>query len=214
MTPMSRFFRRVQPTSPDKHLKLQEPGQVARGLLPYRWILRPVLIAMLVTTAACPFPSDLEQAAVDGGQSSPPVMLSAQPAPEFSFPGPMILERGDSRVLTLEVEDTDIGDSLFLRLYVDYNRPQPTPPWAECQAAPTGNETRIVDCPTATLCNGVDVTNEATDHVLEAMVSDRAFIPDSDPAAEGQPAFRAVSDPQRGAYSLRSWILRCTDPDA
>ena len=168
----------------------------------------------VATSAACIIPPDLEPAddIPDGGPSSPPVILSASPAPEFSFPGPILLQRADPRILALEVEDNDTTDATYVRLYVDYNRPptsMPTPPWADCQAAGLSQSAvRIVNCPTNALCTPIG-TEDTTTHVLEALVSDRPFILDSDPQAEGQPPFRAVADPVRAAQSLRSWLMTC-----
>lgn len=175
-------------------------------------------IAVAVSASACIIPPDLEPAddAPDAGPSSPPVIRSASPAPEFSFPGPIQLERADARILALEVEDNDLADGIYVRLYVDYNRPpisMPTPPWADCQAA--GNSLlsiRIVNCPTNALCTPIG-TEDTTEHVLEALVSDRPFILDSDPQAEGQDPFRAVADPVRAAKTVRSWLMTCVPPE-
>ena len=170
-------------------------------------------IAIATSTGACIIPPDLEPAAdvPDAGPSSPPVILSASPAPDFSFPGPIQLKRADARILALEVVDNDLGDSLFVRLYVDYNRAPtnaPTPPWADCQSASTNQAVRIINCPTNALCTPIG-TEDTNDHVLEALVSDRPFILDSDPQAEGQDPFRAVADPVRAAKTLRSWLMNC-----
>ena len=164
-----------------------------------------------LSSAACIIPPDLEpeEALSDAGPSSPPVILSAQPA-EFAFPGPIVFQRPDERVLALEVEDNDILDAIFVRLYVDYNRPPtnaPTPPWADCQH-PGGTRTRIIDCPVNALCTPID-QNDSTNHVLEALVSDRPFILDSDPVAEGQPPFRATADPAGAAKTIASWLMQC-----
>ena len=160
-------------------------------------------------SGACLIPPDLEPATGDAGPSATPVILSAQPT-EFDFPGPVVFERGDSRILSLEVEDGDRGDTLYVRLYIDYNRlptSAPTPYVEECQAAPIDSAVRLIECDTNTICNSVD-TNQ---HVLEAMVTDRPFILDSDPAAEGQLPYRAVAEPQRAAFSFSRWLMSCVD---
>jgi hypothetical protein len=163
--------------------------------------------------SACLIPPDLEPANQDAGAGSPPVILSAQPI-EFAFPGPMLLERGVSRDLSLEVQDGDIDDTLFVQLYVDYNRLPtfaPTPSYASCQAAPTGTAIRLISCDTGALCNSIEPSSDMVDHVLEAMVADRTFIFDSDPQAAGQPPYRALAEPQEASFSTRSWVLQCQD---
>jgi hypothetical protein len=175
-------------------------------------------LAVATSAAACIIPPDLEpaEASADAGSGYPPVIVSASPAPEFSFPGPIVLHRPETRSIALEVEDNDLADTLYVRLYVDYNRPptsMPTPAWADCQQAPQDSAIRIINCPAASLCTPIG-TEDGTEHVLEALASDRPFIPDSDPQAEGQPPFRAVADPQRAAQSLRSWLMTCDTAEA
>ena len=175
-------------------------------------------LAVATSAAACIIPPDLEpaEATADAGPSSPPVILSASPAPEFSFPGPIVLHRPETRSIALEVEDNDIADATYVRLYVDYNRgatSMPTPAWADCQAAGGTSSIRIIPCPAQSLCTPIG-TEDGTEHVLEALVSDRPFIPDSDPQAVGQAPFRAVADPARAATSLRSWLMTCDTAEA
>jgi hypothetical protein len=170
--------------------------------------------AMLSTVAGmqvgCLIPPDLEPASQDAGGGSPPVIRSAQPA-EFAFPGPILLEHGDTRQLSLEVEDGDREDTIFVQLYVDYNRPPtnaPTPAYASCQAAPTEDTIRLIPCSTASLCNSIATTDD-TPHVLEAMAADRSFILDSDPQAEDQPPYRALAQPQEASFTISSWVMSC-----
>ena len=164
--------------------------------------------ALPVLGAACVIAPVSEVDSVDAGPSSPPVIMSAAPSPEFSFPGPLILDRQDERTLSLTVQDLDIGDVIYARLYVDYGLPDPQPAYAECQAASTGESTRVIACPTNAICNALDAA-DVNDHVLSVMVADSEFLSDSDPAAEGQDLYRAILDPTRAGSSTRSWIMRC-----
>jgi hypothetical protein len=162
---------------------------------------------------ACLIPPDLEPASQDAGGGSPPDILSAQPV-EFAFPGPILLEHGDLRTLSLEVKDPDTEDTLFVQLYVDYNRAPtsaPTPAYASCQAAPNGTATRLIACGTGALCNSIGDT-DTDPHVLEAMVADRTFILDSDPQAFGQPPYRALAEPEKASFTIRSWVMSCQMP--
>lgn len=162
--------------------------------------------------SACLLPPELEAGTFDAGPSSPPVIVNAGPAPDFSFPGPILLDRQDERTLSLTILDNDLSDVVHVRLYVDYGRPDPEPAYAECQAASTGALTRVVVCAVNAICNPIAATDQG-DHVLEAMVADREFISSGDPVAEGQPLFRALREPTRAAHSVRSWILRCNPPE-
>ena len=168
--------------------------------------------ALLITSqlmgSAC---LQLEVGGYDAGPGSSPVITGAGPAPDFLFPGPIILDHQDSRTLSLDVLDNDLDDVVHVRLYIDYGRPDPEPAYAECQAAPTGEATRVLACPVNSLCNAIGDTDQG-DHTLEAMVADREFLADSDPAAEGQDLYRALRAPTRAAYSFRAWVMRCNPP--
>jgi len=189
-------------------------GAVARVLL---FLSKSMSGALLVGALAgqpglgCVLPPDLEPAGPDAGPSSTPVILSASPPESFAFPGPITIPREDSQIMVLNAVDSDLVDSLFVRLYVDYNRgPRfvPTPALADCQAAPSGDQTRIIGCPTNALCTTV-LGDDNTEHVLEAVIADRSFILDSDPEAFGQPQYRAVADSDRAAFSIRAWVMTC-----
>jgi hypothetical protein len=171
-----------------------------------------LLLATQFLGSGCIFPIPFEVEGADAGPSSPPIITGAGPAPEFILPGPMILDRQDMRTLSLDVHDNDLEDVVHVRLYVDYGLPDPEPAYAECQAAPTGEATRVLACPVNALCNPIGDSDDGF-HTLEAMVVDREFIADSDPAAEGQPLFRAVRDNARVVRSYQTWVMRCNPPE-
>jgi hypothetical protein len=202
MTSMSRSGGRSGLADLRMSMRSLVSGAMARLLL---------CCSMGMYGAACLIPPDLEPAGADAGPSSPPIIVAAQP-PELALPGPIVLDRADQRALALEVDDLDLADTLYVRLYVDYKRIPPlfeaTPFLAECQAAPSGAAARIIDCPTNSLCTLIPDPDPGG-HVLEAMVSDRAFISDADPQAEGQEPFRAVADPTRAAHTISAWIMSC-----
>jgi hypothetical protein len=168
-----------------------------------RWML-----ASGAAATSCVIPPNLELDEVDGGTGSPPVIISSGPSPEFSVPGPLVLERNDSRDITLTVEDLDIDDDLYVRMFVNY--PVDTAVRAECQVGPTGSTTRVIECPTARLCEGVD-DQDTSRHFLEAMVADRAFLADNNPEARLQEPNRAL--PGEAGYSFRAWMISCTPAD-
>jgi hypothetical protein len=156
-----------------------------------------------VSATACVIPPELEPDTGDAGPSSPPVIVEAGPSPDFQFPGPIALARQDGRRMSLTLRDNDVDDVLYVKLYVDYGRPLPTPAYADCQAAPSGAIVRIAECPVSALCN---LINDDQDHFLDAMVADRPFLAMDVP---DQPPYRALDDVDRAAWSIRSWIMRC-----
>lgn len=190
--------------------KPQEARQVAQTLLT-RVMMRVLTIALpaLGAAAGCviPPPLDLEQS--DSGINASPVILSSGPAPEFSFPGRLIVEHNDTRRLTLTLSDADVNDTLHVRIYRDYGIPEQTNFVGSCTFPPSGNATRVGECGTQSFCTGLEPTDQS-DKFLEAMVADRTFLDESDPAGEGQPAYRRL--PAGAAFSFRSWVMRCNQP--
>jgi hypothetical protein len=214
MTPMSRSQRSRRTAAGRKLVSRLESAPVARVLLRLRKRMSSALLVGALAGqpgSGCVLPPDLEPAGADAGPSSPPVIQSASPPEVFAFPGPIVIDRLASPVMVLVATDNDVGDSLFVRLYRDYNRPpelRPQPPLADCQTPPTGTFERIINCPTNALCNQL-APDDTENHVLEAMIADREFILDGDPEAQDQPQFRAVADPTRAAWSMSSWVMRC-----
>lgn len=166
------------------------------------------MVMPMLCAGACILPPPLEIGDVDAGTSVPPVVEQVLPD-DFATPGPAIkLEPGQSRIMTLVVRDPDLSDTIFVRFFVDYNRPQPSNFKASCSAPPPveGGPLRNVDCDTQTLCDGITPDND-TEHFLEAVVSDGAFLETSDPLAEGQPVFRAI--PASASKTVTSWTMIC-----
>ena len=215
MTRMSRSEASGERSLTRKYLSCRDLPTVARHLLgsPTR-MARVLVVGALVGPAGlgCVLPADLEPAGADAGPSSPPVILSASP-PEYALPGPIVVSRVDPPVMVLDAIDNDVSDSLYVKLYVDYGRPVPQPAFGECQsgADQAGSRARTIRCQTNSLCNSIDPEDDGN-HVLEAMIADRAFLPLGDPAAELQPPFRALNDWPKAGYSLSSWVMQCGAP--
>ncbi len=166
----------------------------------------PVVVG---TSVACVIPPPLQLDESDSGVNATPVIVSSGPAPEFSFPGPLVMEHSDQRRLTLTLSDSDVDDTLHVRIYRDYGMPDESNFVSSCTFPPSGERTRVGDCLTQSFCNGLAPTDQ-DNKVLEAVVADRAFLDESDPAGEGQPAYRRL--PTGTATSVRAWIMTCEEP--
>ena len=186
---------------------------VARVLLRFgRSMFGALLVGALTGQPGwgCVLPPDLEPEGVDAGPSSPPVILSASPV-DFAFPGPITIDREQvNLILTLTVEDNDLADSLYARLYRDYVPiTQPTPALVDCaEPGPSTIRSRTIDCRINALCTGLP-DSDNTMHVVEVMVADQPFISDSEVEAVGQPTYRALANRERAGYSFRAWTMRC-----
>jgi len=184
---------------------------MARSLLTLV-MMRVLTIAgplVLGTSIGCVIPAPLQLDESDAGTNATPLIVSSGPAPDFSFPGPLAMEHSDQRRLTLTLNDSDVDDTLHVRIYRDYDE-NSIGFVSSCTFPPSGEKTRVGDCLTQSFCNNVADTDQEN-KLLEAMVTDRAFLDESDPAGEGQDAYRRI---QAGTQSsFRTWIMNCQDPN-
>ncbi len=153
----------------------------------------------------CILPISLEVETTDAGFSSPPIIDSA--AAPFEFPGPLQLVRDDvGAEISLTVLDNDLDDSLFVRLFVDYDPESGSGLATDCTAPPSGTRSRVVVCPTANICPQIDL-GDTDSHALEAVVTDREFLLGDDPDAVTQPPFRAFA--LDSGHAIRGWSITC-----
>ncbi len=165
------------------------------------------VLAGTAGATACVIPPNAELEQQDAGHRAPPVIVSSGPG-DFAVPGPLILERGSDEDIVLTVVDNDLESDLYVRMYVNY--PDDTSVRAECQVGPSGERERIIECPTRRLCDGV-ADEDTSRQFLEALVANRAFLPDNHEEAESQDPNRAL--PDDAGFSFRAWMLICLEDD-
>ncbi len=141
----------------------------------------------------------------DASPSYTPTITDGVTPQEFRFPGPIDVKLKDERFFFLTLEDKDADDTLFVRLFVDYDSTAPEL-FGDCSAAPASSFERTARCSAASLCTD-DITDDGLTHAFEAMVADRQFLPTGDPDAQGQDGFRAL--PADASQSSRTWLMRC-----
>ena len=156
----------------------------------------------VVLTFACVVPPPLALDLPDAGFNAPPVILSIrdEAAKELTEPGPVLLPRGDGTV-SLTMLETDVTDDSYIRVFVDYGRPDPTPARAACKAASAGQAKRTVSCDVGGVCQQTDIGNE---RLLWFEVFDR------EPLDTGLPRFRAL--PPGGLSTRWQFFLQCQEP--
>ena len=119
-----------------------------------------VLLSMTLALAlgGCVFPPSL-RVEDDAGVNSPPAIISVTgDRAELAEPGPVVLERGDTAgSLRVALLDTDKTDTLYVRIFVDYNVPDRLPPRVACAAAPNLSATRTATCNMSGLCTTADI---------------------------------------------------------
>lgn len=138
----------------------------------------------------------------DAGANSPPAILSVRSndSGELPEPGPVVFDVG-AGTMTAELIDTDLDDTLFVRVFVDYTIDRPTPARVTCTAAPNQKAQRPITCDTQALCLGDDVNQTRN---MSIVVFDRQ------PLDSGSPAFQAM--PPGGLTTNRFYFLNCELP--
>ena len=152
--------------------------------------------------AGCVFPPDLSVGKQDAGTNSPPAFLGIRSdEQELPEPGPVLFNRGMG-TFTAELIDTDLGDDLFVRAFVDYTIENTTPPRVLCTAPKSDKAVRTVTCNTNALCLEGDVGKPVPLN-MTVVVFDR------EPLESGDPAFQAM--PEGGLSTSRFYFLTCKE---
>jgi len=137
----------------------------------------------------------------DAGVNSPPAILAVRSDDqELPEPGPVLFEVGRG-MLNAELIDTDLQDTLFVRVFVDYTIDKATAPRVLCTASPTGNAQRTVTCSLNALCLRPDDIGQTR------LMSIKVF--DREPLESGDPAFQAM--PEGGLSTGKFFQLQCQD---
>jgi hypothetical protein len=172
---------------------------VARALhrLP---VVRAALLSMF--TVGCIIPPSLSVDNQDAGVNSPPAIVQVNSdQQELPEPGPVLFTRGTGK-LTLTLLDTDVGDTLFVRVFVNYKITDPTAPRAFCSASP-GSVKRTCTADLSGLCTSQDVG-------LAAPLDMAVVVFDRQPLDSGTPVFQAL--PPDGLSTGKFFHLNCAEP--
>jgi hypothetical protein len=162
--------------------------------------IRALALAIAMMFAGCVIPPSLSVDTTDAGLNSPPSITSVRAdgveLPEFSQ---VTFEQGFG-TLNLIVYDTDLDDTLYPKVFVDYKFDDPKPARAPCTAASGRTVQRTSTCDLGALCQVGDIGNQ-TPLNMQVLVFDRQII-------EGQaPIFQAM--PPGGLSTSRTFFLKC-----
>jgi hypothetical protein len=152
----------------------------------------------------CVIPPSLSVDTTDAGANSAPAIVSVRADlvefPQFST---LVFERGNNAgALNLTLHDTDLDDTLYVKIYVNYNRPDPTPPRSTCQAAGRTVE-RTATCGMNGVCQTADVGADPLP-IMQVFVFDREVLQDIPPLYQGMPP--------GGLSTSQTFFLRCQEP--
>ena len=166
----------------------------------HRGSMRAAVFSLMLI--GCVIPPSLSADNQDAGLNSPPAITSVHSDQvELSEPGPVTQARGTGE-LVVSMIDTDIGDTLFLRVYVGYTISNPTAARASCTAAPNQSAKRSCTADLRGLCLAEDVGQNALD--MSVLVFDRELLD------TGTPAFQAM--PPDGLTTGKFYHLICVEP--
>ena len=163
------------------------------------WRIVKGLVALPLV--GCVIPPSLQVDNQDAGVNSPPAIMGVtsdqQALPE---PGPVLFEEGrGAGSLSVQLIDTDTRDTLYVRIFVDYNLPNRLAARVSCTAPPSKDATRTTTCILSTLCVPDDVGVQRN---MTIVVFDRQ------PLENGEdPPFQAM--PPGGLSTSRFYFLKC-----
>jgi hypothetical protein len=167
--------------------------------------LSSLLPLAALAAPGCVIPPSLSVDKQDAGINSPPAILSVTSDGQvLSEPGPLVFDMGATAGdLSLQLLDTDTQDSLFVRIFVDYNLPDRLDARARCQAGPSPNTIRNVTCKLNSLCVTADLGVQRN---MTIVVFDR----DTLAPGMGDPPFQAM--PEGGRKASQFYFLKCQPP--
>lgn len=161
-----------------------------------------VLLSLLV---GCVIPPSLSVDNQDAGANSPPAITAVRADQDaYSEPGPITLVSGEGS-LNVQLLDTDLNDTLYVRLFVEYTIDSPKAARSTCTAPPIDAVKRSVTCDVRAVCLPEDVTRPPDKPLSLSIV-----VFDREPLESGDPPFQAM--PEGGLSTSRFFFLSCSAP--
>jgi hypothetical protein len=166
-------------------------------------VLVVCLAVVSLMLVGCIFPPSLSVDVQDAGIDSPPSIVSVRSDnQELPEPGPVLFEVGNqTQTLNLQLLDTDLDDTLYVHIFVDYTVMVPTPARSTCTGATTSTAERTATCNLGALCTPADVGQT---RLMRIVVFDRMVL---DTGLGVGPPFMNTNG---GESTSRTYQLKCT----
>jgi len=170
----------------------------------WRVVQVPAAMLALSILVGCVIPPSLTSGD-DAGVNSPPAIMSVtsdqQALPE---PGPVVFDVGPTAGdVSVSLIDTDTMDTLYVRIFVDYNLPNQLDARAKCTAPPNMKPIRTATCHLNALCQSVDI---GVQRAMTVVVFDRPLL-DPGEGDPGAPPFQTMAP---GGLSTKVfYFLKC-----
>lgn len=159
MTRMSDSCSGSSPGRPRNPLQSQAGSRLARAVhVAGSHVGTALPMLLLLPLVACVIPPSL-RVEDDAGVNSPPAILAVtSDQVAYAEPGPVFVERGEmAGNVVVSLIDTDVNDTLYVRIFIDYHMPERLPPRVACTAAPNGTAQRTATCNMSGLCTTADI---------------------------------------------------------
>lgn len=162
-----------------------------------------VLLSLLV---GCVIPPSLSVDNQDAGANSPPAITAVRADDKALFEAdadkPAIFSPGEGSI-SVSLVDTDVSDTLYVRVFVNYTLANPEGPRSSCTANAIAMARRSVTCDVQAVCLERDVTSGDTLN-MSVVVFDRM------PLESGDPPHQAM--PEGGLSTSKFFFLKCQEP--
>jgi hypothetical protein len=165
-----------------------------------QWAPMVPAVIMTMFLIGCVIPPSLSIGEDAGVNSPPAIMLVTSDQQVLSEPGPVRFNQQTMDTLSLSLVDTDLQDTLYVGVYVDYNQPSRLAARSKCTAPPSTNAGRTATCRLNSLCVDADV---GVVRNMTIVVFDR---PPDDTGA-GDPPFQQMAP--GGLSTSRFYFLKC-----
>lgn len=160
--------------------------------LPVIFLVAPLMLV------GCVIPPSLSVDNQDAGINSPPAVIAVRTEQEeLAELETVAFVMGEQSTVSVELLDTDLQDTLYVRIFVDYTLDSPDPARSACTAPPTGTARRTVTCDTTALCPDLLM------HDMQVKVFDRQILDG------GTPPFQAM--PEGGLSTGKAFKLQCKE---
>ena len=180
------------------YLTARRPSRVARALHG-GWSMRSLVLAVMLT--GCFLPPSYQTDMTEAGLNAAPSILSVR-ADNTEFPElkTLVFEQGENAgTLVLTLYDADLADTLFVRIFIDYNNPDPTPPRSTCTTA-AHTPSRSCTAEMNGVCQTADIGQT---RVMQVIVFDREVL------NTGLPLYEHMNSP--GLSASRTYFLKCQE---
>lgn len=154
--------------------------------------LLPILPVLLFSSTSCIYPIQYE--AGDAGAGHKPLIVDSVPA----MPGPIDIDpAGGNQTFTVDVEDRDLDDLIYLRVFRDDYDPIFPFAYANAMALPDGDAIRKVSFThnPGAWCGG---TSSGAQRLFDVWVSNQPFTTDS-----------GKELPPGAEVTQRTWVATC-----